>query len=173
MKYFLKPKRSSLLDFLYDRKYGTNERVLFFDSERDIISFFRLALEEDIVNSSQRMNNNNSYWGESGMTTFQTVMEFSSQKIGFRDLLRNKFAYFAKTYFSHDPQKEGSREWWRGLYHVSYIKCNPRNYKLFTIQEKEVRGHKLNVVENLTWYRFYKKCLAAGIGKEEMVFSKN
>lgn len=157
MKYFLKAKRYSLLDFLYNKKYGTAERVLFFDSEQDVISFFHLALEEDIVESSRNMDKSNGCWSEDGMATFETVMQFSSEKIGFRDQLRNNFEHFVKTYFSHEYQ----------------LKCNPRNYKLFSIQEKEVRGHKLNVVENLTWYKFYKKCLAAGMTQDEMILSKN
>ena len=50
MKYMLKAKRWNLMRYVYDncRKYGTTDQVLFFDSEKDVLNFFKFALEEDI-----------------------------------------------------------------------------------------------------------------------------
>lgn len=172
MKYFLKSKRWSILDFVYDRSFGTNERVLFFDNEKDILSYFKLALEEDIVKKTQLLDQE-SRWNDGGHTIFQTVMQLSSTKILFGKLLKDKFAFFKELYvnnLSPEEQKQIGQSYWN-FYKLEYLKCNPANYKIYTFEEKDVRGKKLKVIQKLTWYQFYKKCLESGMTDDQVVFN--
>lgn len=161
MKYMLRSKRWSVLRFLYchSRKFGTNDQVLFFDNEKDVLSFFNFALEEDIANATATMDT--SY---SGLEKLQSVMKISSASpISFRKVLKNRFQYFRDITI---VENEYSRYWY-----TQSLNCNPRNYNLFTIEEKEVRGFKLKVVEHLSWFGFYKKCRANGMNDSELMFS--
>jgi hypothetical protein len=162
MKYMLKSKRWPVLRFLYNhsRKFGTTDQVLFFDNEKDIISFFNFAIEEDVANATANMD---SQWR--GMDKLTAVMNIaSSEQVSFRNLLRHNFNFFRKI------AKKDSDEY-HMYWFTSNLNCNPRNYKLFTIEEKDVRGTKLKVVEPLTWYRFYKRCRANGMTDRETSFN--
>jgi hypothetical protein len=161
MKYMLKSKRWSVLGFLYNhsRKFGTTDRVLFFDNEKDVLSFFNFALEEDIANATATMDTR-----YNGLQKLQTVMKISSASpTSFRKVLKNSFQYFRDITSGDD---EHFRYW-----HTQSLNCNPRNYKLFTIEEKEVRGFKLKVIEHLSWFGFYKKCRANGMNDSELMFN--
>ena len=161
MKYMLKSKRWSVLGFLYNhsRKFGTTDRVLFFDNEKDVLSFFSFALEEDIASATANMD---SRWN--GLEKLQSVMKISSASpVSFRNLLKHSFQYFRDT---TTIDNEYHRYW-----HTQTLSCNPRNYKLFTIEEKEVRGFKLKAIEPLTWFGFYKKCRANGMNDSELMFN--
>ena len=161
MKYMLKSKRWPVLRFLYNhsRKFGTTDQVLFFDNEKDVLSFFNFALEEDIANATATMDTRYNY---NGLEKLQSVMKISSASpISFRKLLKNSFQYFRNIAVG-----ENYRYW-----HTQSLNCNPRNYKLFTIEEKEVRGFKLKVIEHLSWFGFYKKCRANGMNDSELMFN--
>lgn len=162
MKYMLKSKHWSVLRFMYDhsRKFGTTDQVLFFDDEKEILSYFNFAIEEDIAKASSNMNAYN------GLEKLQNVMKIASApSISFRDLLRHGFSYFRELIDNDSGERNYNMYW-----HVSTLNCNPKNYKLFTIEEKQVRGTKLKVIEPLTWFRFYKKCVANGLSKDEISF---
>lgn len=162
MKYMLKSKRWSVLRFLYchSRKFGTTDQVLFFDNEKDVISFFNFALEEDIANATETMETR---WN--GMDRLAGVMNIaSSEPVSFRNLLRHNFNFFRKI------AKKDSDDY-HTYWHTSSLNCNPRNYKLFTIEERDIRGTKLKVIEPLTWFGFYKRCRASGMTDSETCFN--
>lgn len=164
MKYMLKSKRWPVLRFLYNHssKFGTTDQVLFFDNEKDIISFFNFALEEDIANATAFMGTT-----YNGMDKLAGVMNIaSSEPVSFRNLLRHNFNFFRKILVKATTSDEYHMYWY-----TSSLNCNPRNYKLFTIEERDVRGTKLKVIEPLTWYRFYKRCRANGMTDRETSFN--
>ena len=162
MKYLLKAKRWSLLDFLYDRGYGTGERLIILDGEKEVFDFFKMTVDEDIADKTTRMGDY--YTGSAGL---ETVLQISSSAVSFRKLLKHKFEWFRcilDTKFDDNKHR---------AYWINYsLKCNPNNYKIFTIAEKEIRGSKFQVIEKFTWYKFYKKCLASGMTEQELVFNK-
>lgn len=166
MKYFLKAKRYSILNFIYDRKVSTTDRVMIFDNERDILSYFDLALEEDIVGLTQTLESDYK-WGYGGLPMLQTAMQISSKAVPFRDLLKNRFAAFKSMFISNrGPTKD---RWDTSWYKVGQFKCNPKNYKLFKIVETDIRGKKLKTVQHVSWYQFYNNCIENGIPKEQIV----
>lgn len=166
MKYVLKAKRWNLMRYAYDncRKYGTTDQVLFFDSEKDVLNFFKFALEEDIADKTASIDDK---YNSNGITAFESVMEIASSKIPFRELLKHNFRWFNTVVSS----KFGSDHQYRSYWITSNLKSNPHNYKIFTIVEKEIRGTKLQAIERFTWYKFYKKCLESGMTKEETAFN--
>jgi len=168
MKYMLKAKRWNLMRYAYDncRKYGTTDQVLFFDSEKDVLNFFKFALEEDVADKTASMDDNR--YSSTGITAFESVMEIASSKVPFRELLKHNFRWFNNIVAS----KLNSDTMYRSYWTTSNLKCNPQNYKIFTIVEKEIRGTKLQAIERFTWYKFYKKCVASGLTKQELVFNK-
>jgi len=167
MKYMLKAKRWGLMRYAYDncRKYGTTDQVLFFDSEKDVLNFFKFALEEDVADKTANMDSNY-YTG--GPAALQTVMQIASTEMNFREVIKKGCSIFRNMATSAFGDKDEYRSHW-----VAYqLKCNPRNYKIFTIQEHEIRGYKFQKVELSTWYKFYKNCLASGVSKHEVLFNK-
>jgi hypothetical protein len=166
MKYMLKAKRWGLMRYLYDncRKYGTTDQVIFFDSEKDVLNFFKFALEEDIADKTVSMDENRY---TSGIAAFEAVMQIASCKIPFRELLKHNFRWFNASVASKLNSDSNYRSYWISM----NLKSNPQNYKIFTITEKEIRGTKLQAIERFTWYKFYKKCLASGLTKEETTFN--
>ena len=169
MKYFLKAKRYSILNFLYDHSYGSTERVLFFDNEKDILSYFKLALEEDLVKKTELLDKENT-WDDGGHAIFQTVMQLSSTKISFAKLLKDKFDFLKQLHLNNESSAN-VKDSWRRFHKLQYLKCSPDNYKIFTIEQKDVRGNKLKVIQKLTWYQFYKKCLESGMTDDQIVFN--
>jgi hypothetical protein len=164
MKYMLKAKRWGLMRYLYDngRFYGITDQVLFFDSEKDVLNFFKFALEEDISDKTASMESK-----YSGIAPFEAVMQIASSKVPFRELLKHNFHWFNTIVASKLHGDNSYRHYWT----TGNLKCNPQNYKLFTIVEKEMRGTKLQAIERFTWYKFYKKCLASGLTKEQVAFN--
>ena len=161
MKYMLKAKRWNLMSYLYGncRKYGTTDQVLFFDSEKDVLNFFRVALEEDIADKTASMDKNHYY---NGAESLQLVMEIASSNFKFRDVVKNRFNMFIDMAAKALGKDNTYRSYW-----ISYtLKCNPRNYKLFTIVDQDIRGCKFQKIEAHTWYKFYKKCVADGMKKD-------
>jgi hypothetical protein len=165
MKYMLKAKRWNLMRYLYGRFYGTTDQILFFDSEKDVLNFFKFALEEDIADKTASMDDNRYY--TNGIAAFEAVMEIASCKVPFRELLKHNFRWFNNIVASKLNSDNNYRHYWISR----NLKSNPQNYKIFTIVEKEIRGTKLQAIERFTWYKFYKKCLASGLTKEEITFN--
>jgi hypothetical protein len=167
MKYMLKAKRWGLMRYLYDncRKYGTTDQVLFFDSEKDVLNFFKFTLEEDIGEKTASLSvKTTSYHSARCQKSFETVMKIASSCWSFREILKNDFNWFKRRAYQ---KEDGYTDRWV----VGHLKCNPANYKIFTIQEQEIRGYKFQKVELFTWYKFYKNCLASGMAEEEIVFN--
>ena len=165
MKYVLKPKRWSIFNFLYSYKYGTGDRLVILDGEKQVLDFFKIALEEDIAEKTSSMDNNSYYSG--GTIAFEAVMEIASCSAPFRKLLKHNFKWFRDILETKLIDNK-----YRAYWIANTMKCNPRNYKIFAITEKEVRGSKFQVIERLTWYKFYKECLASGMTEQELVFNK-
>jgi hypothetical protein len=88
MKYMLKPKRWSLLGFLYDQRYGTTDRVIFFDNEEEIISFFRFAVEESVADATANIS------VYQGVDKLAVTMKLASTSVSFITAIRNNFRYF-------------------------------------------------------------------------------
>lgn len=158
MKYMLRAKRWSALDFIYPRRWGTTEQCVFFNSEKDILDFFKLLLEEDIVQKTRDMDKHD--------LEFETVMYLSSNKFSFREIIRNRFSKLLDIIKSLSPPPA---DMWRFYYATYRLKCNPKNYRLYTIVEHEARGLKFEKIQYFSWYKFYNKCLESGM-KEDFAF---
>lgn len=160
MKYMLKPKRWSLLGFLYDQRYGTTDRVIFFDNEEEIISFFRFAVEESVADATASIN------AYQGVDKLAVTMKLASTSVSFITAIRNNFRYFVSATVLPSQDSFYQSTWFN-----SNVKFNPKNYKLFTIEEKQVRNHKFKAVQHLTWNRFYKKCVSLGMSSEQLMLN--
>jgi hypothetical protein len=161
MKYMLKPKGWSLLDFLYDYHYGTTDRAIFFDNEEEVISFFRFTVEESVADATANIN---SWQGEDRLTV---VMNLASKPVSFINAIKNNFHYFTV----HCVLPSSEKTWYQSYSMKGNLKFNPKNYKLFVIEEKQVRNHKFKVVQHLTWNRFYKKCVSLGLTNEQLMLN--
>lgn len=167
MKYLLKSKSYSLLDFVYERHEASQNRMLFFSDEKEILDFFSFAIDEEIASTTANMDIQDNSWQYGGVAMMQTALQISNTKISFRDMLKNKFSWFKDMYSSNNP----STKPWHARWKVKQMKCNPNNYKIFSMASKEVRGRKFNIVNELTWFEFYKQCVAIGLKPDELVIS--
>lgn len=165
----MKPKRFGVLSFLYPIKrsytnyYGTSERVTFFKDEKEVFSFFKAALEQDVATQTSDLDNR---WASGVHETLTTVLKLSSQKIPFRELLKHNFAFIYHLHQSSASKPLTFRE----QYRLSILSCNPKNYNIYRIVEEELCGHTFRKVKKMTWYQFYQECVAQGFTQEELTY---